>query len=379
MNSIKRFILSVFLTLVTVSNIWAQASYDTVSVNQFKKGLTHYKIVEGEIPWAIHVLEVDLSLDLYRLKTKKANNRLKGLSRTSDITTQYFDLEGIVYATINGDFYERFGVPTNAQISDGLLLQKPKTWKLFDEYNGELFGVTQNGDFFIDSTKYGGFIVIEGDTITIDRINSLPNEGELAVYNHFYGDSTDIDSASIKFELVPIGGRLVNKSYRTTVRRKWAIDEKELLHRQGEIYSFRGKLPKSLNSIFWGDTVIVHHKLEGLPSGIIELIGGSKRFIKEGKVSGNWPERHPRSAIGYNSDQTKFYMVVVDGRQESSAGMTLTELGEFMRSFGVYNALNLDGGGSSTLWVRNKVVNSPSDNTGERVVSNILMIVPKEE
>jgi exopolysaccharide biosynthesis protein len=131
--------------------------------------------------------------------------------------------------------------------------------------------------------------------------------------------------------------------------------------------------------LFWGDTVIVNHKLEALPTGIIELIGGSKRFINEGRVEGNWPDRHPRSAIGFNKDQSKFYMVVVDGRQENSAGMTLTELGEFMAGFGVYNALNLDGGGSSTLWVRNKVVNSPSDKTGERAVSNILMVVPKEE
>ncbi|MFV1883708.1 MAG: phosphodiester glycosidase family protein [Balneola sp.] len=379
MGNGSRFLVSVILALGTVSLSWAQVSYDTVSVNQFKKGLIHYKIVESTIPWVIQVLEVDLSSNLYTLKTKKANNRLKALSRTSDITNEYFDNEGIVYAAINGDFYERFGVPTNAQVSDGLLLKKPKTWKLFDDYNGELFGLTVGGDFFIDSAKYVGFIVIDDDTLSIDKINNLPEENELAVYNQFYGDSTDVDSASIKFELVPVEGRVVNESYQATVRRKWSIDEKELLHEQGEIFSFRGELPESLESLFWGDTVIVNHKLEGLPTGIIELIGGSKRFINEGRVAGNWPDRHPRSAIGYNKDQTKFYMVVVDGRQESSAGMTLTELGEFMKSFEVHDALNLDGGGSSTLWVRNKVVNSPSDKTGERMVSNILMVIPKEE
>ena len=366
----------ILIALIPLSGVKAQFFYDTVSVNTFKEGLTHYVVEEKNVPWTIHVLEVDLASDLYALKTKKAKNKLKGLSRTSDTAIDYYDEVGTVYAAINGDFYERYGVPTNAQVSEGILLQEPRTWKLFDDYNGELFGITQSGEFFIDSTHYGGRIILKGDTLNIRQVNRLPKENELAVYNHFYGDSTDVDTSSIQFELVPIDERFVNGRYAGTVRRKWNTDSKKLLHEQGEIFSFRGALPESLRLLDWGDTVLVNHQLEGMPERITELIGGSKRIINNGNVSGNWPDRHPRSAIGYNEDATKFYMVVVDGRQESSAGMTLTELGNFMKGFGVYNALNLDGGGSSTLWVKSKVVNSPSDKTGERVVSNVLMVVP---
>lgn len=367
--------LLVFTALIPFSGIRAQFLFDTVSVNTIREGLTHYAIEEKNVPWSIQVLEVDLASGLYALKTKKANNRLKGLSRTSDAAIDYYDQAGTVYAAINGDFYERYGIPVNAQVADGLLLKKPRTWKLFDDFNGELFGITKSGEFFIDSTHYSGRIILKGDTLSIDHVNGFPGENELAVYNHFYGDSTDIDTSSIQFELVPLDERFINGRYAATVRRKWNTDSKKLLHEQGEIFSFRGKLPKSLESIDWGDTVLVNHQLTGMPERITELIGGSKRIINDGRISDNWPQRHPRSAIGYNEDATKFYMVVVDGRQESSAGMTLTELGNFMKGFGVYNALNLDGGGSSTLWVKNKVVNSPSDKTGERAVSSILMVV----
>ncbi|RMD98315.1 MAG: phosphodiester glycosidase family protein, partial [Calditrichaeota bacterium] len=65
-----------------------------------------------------------------------------------------------------------------------------------------------------------------------------------------------------------------------------------------------------------------------------------------------------------------------DGRQEGySAGMSLFELAEFMRGLGCTEAINLDGGGSTTLVVASRVVNRPSDKTGERPVANALLLV----
>ncbi|MBX7098112.1 MAG: phosphodiester glycosidase family protein [Myxococcaceae bacterium] len=82
--------------------------------------------------------------------------------------------------------------------------------------------------------------------------------------------------------------------------------------------------------------------------------------------------RNPRTAVGLSKDKKKVYMVVVDGRSSSSAGMTCTELAALMASFGAYDAVNLDGGGSSDMYVRGiGVVNVPSDGT-ERVVGNHL-------
>jgi exopolysaccharide biosynthesis protein len=93
----------------------------------------------------------------------------------------------------------------------------------------------------------------------------------------------------------------------------------------------------------------------------------------------NWlyTQRHPRTAIGWRADGT-LVLVVVDGRQPRiSVGMTINELAHLMLDLGCVEAINLDGGGSSTMVIRNKIVNNPSDSTGERPVSDALLIFPR--
>ena len=111
---------------------------------------------------------------------------------------------------------------------------------------------------------------------------------------------------------------------------------------------------------------------------LVEFIGGSKIFLNDGKIDGNWPERHPRSALGFNADTTKVFLFTVDGRQESSVGMSLTEMAEVMKYFDVTYAINLDGGGSTTLVANDKVLSSPSDPTGQRKVSNAILLVQNQ-
>ena len=82
---------------------------------------------------------------------------------------------------------------------------------------------------------------------------------------------------------------------------------------------------------------------------------------------------HPRTAVGV-IDENHLVFVVVDGRDTGySRGATLPELAEIMRSLGAETAYNLDGGGSSTLYFNNEVVNQPS-NGGERGTSDILYV-----
>ena len=97
---------------------------------------------------------------------------------------------------------------------------------------------------------------------------------------------------------------------------------------------------------------------------------------------GFYDTRHPRSLVGQDAEGY-VWLVVVDGRFEGRAvGMTIAELTELSRLLGLTDALNLDGGGSSTLWARPAgVLNHPSDNhrfdhAGERVVPNILAVFP---
>lgn len=89
--------------------------------------------------------------------------------------------------------------------------------------------------------------------------------------------------------------------------------------------------------------------------------------------------RHPRTCLGIIS-RNKIILVTVDGRHEQSAGMNLNELTDLMVSLGCREAINLDGGGSTTMWLSDRgVVNMPSDNKkfdheGERAVSNIIAV-----
>jgi hypothetical protein len=86
--------------------------------------------------------------------------------------------------------------------------------------------------------------------------------------------------------------------------------------------------------------------------------------------------RNPRTMAGVRTDG-RLLLVTADGRRRSwSAGLTLLEAARVMRSLGAREALNLDGGGSTTMTVRGRVVNRPSDPTGERPVSNGLFVLP---
>jgi hypothetical protein len=86
--------------------------------------------------------------------------------------------------------------------------------------------------------------------------------------------------------------------------------------------------------------------------------------------------RNPRTGIGFTSDGT-LLMVVVDGRSPKSRGMTLVQFARLFMRLGATDALNLDGGGSATMVVKGRVVNHPSDTTGERAVTSSALILPQ--
>ncbi len=129
---------------------------------------------------------------------------------------------------------------------------------------------------------------------------------------------------------------------------------------------------------------------EAQPTAIYNAIAGHDPILLGGKNVGNWLELHPRTAVGLNRDGTKLFMCVVDGRQPTySMGMTTPELGELLKQYGVWNAINFDGGGSSTLVfdlygdkdaggkeIGPIVVNHPSG--GERFTgTNLAVFIPK--
>lgn len=87
---------------------------------------------------------------------------------------------------------------------------------------------------------------------------------------------------------------------------------------------------------------------------------------------------HPRTAVGLSADRRQVLFVVADGRREGVPGLTLAELAALLVEVGACSALNLDGGGSSALWLRDRIVNQPSDGV-ERPVANHLAVVAVDD
>ncbi|MDX1971597.1 MAG: phosphodiester glycosidase family protein [Candidatus Sumerlaeia bacterium] len=109
-----------------------------------------------------------------------------------------------------------------------------------------------------------------------------------------------------------------------------------------------------------------------------QALGGGPNLVTNGTINvtltqegfdSSYASRNPRTALGYTSTN-KLLLVTVDGRTTAGAGMTLTELATTMRDLGCSQAMNLDGGGSTTMWTKsNGIINTPSDGTERSVVS----------
>lgn len=110
------------------------------------------------------------------------------------------------------------------------------------------------------------------------------------------------------------------------------------------------------------------------------IVSGGPYLIKNGEIYIDTKEekltaitgRNPRTAVGYTANN-EFIMLTIDGREKDSIGMTLNETANLMKEFGCIWAMNLDGGGSSVMLVKDNIVNSPNTKNGI-AISNALII-----
>ena len=119
------------------------------------------------------------------------------------------------------------------------------------------------------------------------------------------------------------------------------------------------------------------HALAGI-NGMAMGFNGQPMLVRESRIvppphQGPQQELHPRTGVGLTQEGSALF-VTVDGRRPTAVGMTIRELAVFMRSLGAVWAVNLDGGASSTMVVRGKVKNSPSDPFGERSVPYAIVL-----
>ena len=113
-----------------------------------------------------------------------------------------------------------------------------------------------------------------------------------------------------------------------------------------------------------------------LSAGPVLIQNGTIRVTSEEEVffGTSIPKIHPRTAVGYTK-KGELLLVVVDGRQLQSRGVNLIELAEIMKSLGAVEALNLDGGGSSSMVVNGVLLNKPVGSTVQRAVMSAISVV----
>ena len=164
--------------------------------------------------------------------------------------------------------------------------------------------------------------------------------------------------------------------------------------RAGVVLSASGAIPPALARLKRGAAVSLSFTydtaLGTAPAdwqGADDIVGGAGLLIWRGTEITDWAAerlqgafvttRHPRTIIGRDGEGDT-WLVVIDGRQPGhSVGMTLTELTAFARRAAFVDALNLDGGGSTTMVVKGKIVNRPSDPIGPRPVSDAIVVLSR--
>ena len=318
--------------------------YPKAAIYDVTSGVKHIKLTKyyAGKPVRINVVEVDMKLakDLELTPALSSDTTLQ--SRRT-ITTIAKNKNAVV--ALNGTYFKpQTGVPLGTL----MINKKMYTGPIYDRVAMGIFG---NG-FDIARVQLNASVSGSGKTIPVNNINQprmlstyvlvyTSEWGKYSPYAPKYGMGLQvvegkITKASANPIEIPQNGYVISgpKSVLQPL-----LDKKD------------AELIINTNPE-WKN---VKHIISGGPY----LVRNSEVFVdmtaqKLGAIGG----RNPRSAIGYTADNN-LILVAVDGREGSSIGMTLMELASFMQSIGCTNAMNLDGGGSTVMYVNGQVVNKP--------------------
>jgi exopolysaccharide biosynthesis protein len=289
-----------------------------------------------------------------------------GLGRTSEAARR----TGAVVA-INGGYFSGTGDPLGCLLIDGEVLSEPITGRT-------CAGFTDDGQLLFDTMRLDASVSTEAGQATVNGMNRERGTDEIIVYRAAYGPTTRTNAFGAE---VVVSGETVQSV--NDGRGNASIPP------DGFVLSGHGRARSQLAAAFKaGDRVTVRGRLvpasgDARLETVRHIFGGGPRLLANGQYVGGErfnasfsDRRHPRTAVGRMPDG-RVILLVIGGRQPyHSVGMTLIETAGLLRQMGVTDALNLDGGGSTTLAVRGVVINLPSDETGERPVSDVLLVLP---
>ncbi len=340
------------------------------------RGFSYRNDLRTDPTWSIHVFKVDRSRrDLLLTSTTGAHGAI-GMSRLSDQLQDLPGSWGTPIAAVNGDFYTTEdayqGDPRDVQIRNGELISAPS--------GHASFWVDRTGEFRTTNVTSNLRVRLPDGSVHPMGLNERRESESIVLYSAAIGSSTRT-SGGVDLVLTNAPGESwvplqVGKQLRAKVSEvRNGGDAPVPL--DGLVLSVGSRMPEAVRRLPVGSEVRLDFETTPDLSGVDTALGGGPTLVRAGKAMtwSNIQVRHPRSAIGWN--KTHYFLVEVDGRQpDLSVGMTFPELADYMAQLGCEEAINLDGGGSATMWVLGQVVNSPSEGR-ERPGANSLVVLKR--
>jgi len=351
-------------------------SVEPLPYREFSPGVEYVNKCVTNVPWSIHVIKIDRNRSDLKLATTLAKETIFGLSSLIEQVNSVPPKVGAAVAGINGDFYliskkPYQGDPQGLQIIDGELVSAP----------------SENVCFWMEGSKPkiekvdSRFKVVWPDgKKTHIGLNQDRDDDEAVLLTPRLGESTRTTNGIeliLERESGPWLPLRAGKVYSTRVRKICGTNT--LLAPDILILSLGPKLQERLPEIKTGMELKISTATSPNIGKANTAIGGGPALVQNGKTLTQTAgkERNPRTAFGWNDSY--FFFVVVDGRRKDvSMGMSFAELAEEMAALGCKEAMNLDGGGSATIWGDGRVLNQPSDNRN-RSLANALVCVRKSK
>lgn len=312
-------------------------------------------------PVWLHILSVDPTSG-YMVRPVLAQD---AIANGREALTDMVSRTGAV-AAINASYFDTTGWIVGNLKMEGEIVSAEERLRTAFSYFGD------GRRYQMGQVRYEGRLVLpNGATAGIGGVNRPRLDNEIVLYNQYYGASTGMKGG---VEYLVKNGRVevVNPKGDTA------------LAPGGYVLSASGQAASLFAGVKPGQQLLIQGTLCGAEDKADYVLGAGPFLVRQGNIAltttdEDFPAdiavgRAPRTAVGI-SKTGQILLVVVDGRQWNSIGLTLQELAEFMQSLGAQDAMNLDGGGSSELVLKGDIMNTPSDGR-ERPVASALAVFP---
>lgn len=393
------------LSVIFCVNLWLILSCFSIAAQDFKSvqdGIEYAEMTRGtkDAPIRVNLLKLDLTK--VRLDVVHAMDSAIGVEKTSSIATRH----GAI-AAINAGFFRLdssiFGGDAVGvlQIDGKLLSESSNNRTAIGIINGK--DKTEVNFGHLKSNNIAGFGV--DSEFSFSGINRERKSDEIILFTSDFHKTTLTDLNGTEIILSDCETKDgVSRCHKAEVSEGKGSS---VIPQNGFVISIgKDAIEKSNNVLYFArktntkpkDFHYIIRLVQGIESVEKEkhtffskaedITNGVPQLIKNGRVEITWEQekasksfyetKHPRTAVAKLKDG-KFLMVTVDGRSAESVGMNLQELAEFLLELGATDAMNLDGGGSTTMFLDGKVVNKPSDKEGERKVSDAILVTPRQK